>query len=53
MSRAYVRFAAVNRPLFEALFYAGLDKSRYPELQRAAQPLTAKAFSTDRRLPTP
>ena len=34
---AYVRFAAVHRPLFEALFSAGLDKSRHPDLEQASQ----------------
>jgi AcrR family transcriptional regulator len=33
---AYVRFAAEQRPLFETLFGAGLDKKRYPELEAAA-----------------
>jgi len=35
MVRAYVRFAAQERPLFDTRFSAGLDKSRYPELTRA------------------
>lgn len=35
-SAAYVRFAAERRPMFEALFGAGLDKSRYPHLEQAA-----------------
>jgi len=35
-SAAYVRFAAERRPMFEALFGAGLDKSRYPGLEEAA-----------------
>jgi AcrR family transcriptional regulator len=35
MVRAYVRFAAEHRPLFDTRFSAGLDKSRYPELTRA------------------
>jgi AcrR family transcriptional regulator len=39
MARAYVRFAADQRPLFETLFSAGLDKSRYPELKRAYEPI--------------
>jgi AcrR family transcriptional regulator len=39
MARAYVRFAAQQRPLFDALFGAGLDKSRYPELTRAWAPI--------------
>ena len=41
MARAYVRFAARQRPLFDVLFNAGLDKSRYPELTRAWVPIDA------------
>jgi AcrR family transcriptional regulator len=32
---AYVRFAAERRPMFESIFGAGLDKTRYPQLQEA------------------
>jgi AcrR family transcriptional regulator len=35
MARAYVQFAGEQSSLFDVLFIAGLDKSRYPELQRA------------------
>jgi len=35
LARAYVRFAAEQRPLFDTLFVAGIDKSRYPEFRRA------------------
>jgi AcrR family transcriptional regulator len=35
MTRAYVRFAAEERPLFDALYSAGLDKARYASLPRA------------------
>lgn len=38
-ARGYVRFAAANRALFQALFAAGLDKRDRPELDRAARPL--------------
>ena len=41
MAGAYVRFAAQQRPLFDTLFNAGLDKSRHPELQRAWEPVDA------------
>jgi AcrR family transcriptional regulator len=41
MARAYVRFAAEERPLFETLFSAEIDKSRYPELKRAYGPVDA------------
>lgn len=39
MARAYVRFAVEQRPLFSVLYGAGLDKRRYPELQRAYEPV--------------
>jgi AcrR family transcriptional regulator len=35
LSRAYVRFAGEQRPLFDTLFVTGIDKSRYPEFRRA------------------
>jgi len=41
MAGAYVRFAAEQRPLFDTLFSSGIDKSRYPELQRAWEPVDA------------
>jgi AcrR family transcriptional regulator len=41
MARAYVRFAAEQRPLFDTLYSAGLDKARYSELQRAWEPVDA------------
>jgi hypothetical protein len=43
MARGYVRFAAANRPLFEVLYEAGLDKARHPEIEAAERPL-ADAF---------
>jgi AcrR family transcriptional regulator len=39
MAGAYVRFAAQQRPLFDTIYNCGLDKSRYPELQRACEPV--------------
>src|SRR5262249_33474723 len=39
MARAYVRFAAANRPLFEVLYGAGLDKRLHPEVEAAERPL--------------
>lgn len=42
--RAYVGFAADNQALFQALFAAGLDKSRHPELEDAARPVTDAFF---------
>jgi AcrR family transcriptional regulator len=41
MTRAYVRLAAEQRPLFDTLYSSGIDKKRYPELQRAYEPLDA------------
>ena len=35
LARAYVRFAGEQRPLFDTLFVAGIDKNRYPEVRRA------------------
>ena len=45
MARGYVRFAAANRPLFEVLYEAGLDKTRHPEIEAAEQPID-DAFMT-------
>jgi AcrR family transcriptional regulator len=39
MTRAYVRFAAAQRPLFEVIYQAGLDKARYPQIQAAVRPV--------------
>jgi AcrR family transcriptional regulator len=39
MVRGYVVFAAEQRPLFEVLFDAKLDKSRFPELRQAWEPV--------------
>jgi AcrR family transcriptional regulator len=39
MAGAYVKFAAQQRPLFDTIFNSGLDKSRYPELRRACEPV--------------
>jgi AcrR family transcriptional regulator len=40
ITRAYVRFAATRRPLFEVLFGAGLDKAGHPEIEAAEKPIT-------------
>lgn len=37
--RGYIRFAAEHVPLFQALFAAGFDKTRHPELDDAARPI--------------
>lgn len=39
LGSAYVRFAGRNRALFESVFAAGIDKTRYPEVLEAAAPL--------------
>jgi AcrR family transcriptional regulator len=39
IARAYVRFAGTQRPLFELLFDAGLDKARHPEIAAAERPI--------------
>jgi AcrR family transcriptional regulator len=39
IARAYVRFAANSRPMFEVLNESGLDKAHHPEIEVAAQPL--------------
>ena len=39
MGAAYVRFAGQNRALFESIFAAGVDKTRYPEVHEATAPL--------------
>jgi AcrR family transcriptional regulator len=45
MARAYVRFAAYQRPMFEVLYESGLDKSRHPEIEAAERPLN-EAFES-------
>jgi AcrR family transcriptional regulator len=42
MASGYVRFAAEQQALFDALFNAELDKSKYPELTRAWMPIDAR-----------
>jgi len=39
LGAAYVRFAGRNRALFESIFAAGIDKTRYPEVHEAEAPL--------------
>jgi AcrR family transcriptional regulator len=40
IARCYVRFAGFNRPLFEVLFLAGIDKRDHPEVEEAEKPLS-------------
>jgi AcrR family transcriptional regulator len=39
LARAYLRFAAHNRALFQVLYEPGLDKATYPEIEAAERPL--------------
>jgi AcrR family transcriptional regulator len=41
LARAYVRFAAEHRPMFETALRAGIDKRRYSELLRADERVDA------------
>ena len=40
LARCYVRFAGFNRPLFEVLFTAGIDKRDHPEVEAAERPIS-------------
>lgn len=51
-ARAYVQFAAEQRPMFELTFAAGLDKSKYPELLRAGDELFEVLRAPARKLRT-
>lgn len=44
-AESYVRFAAEHSALFQALAGSGLDKDRYPEIDRAAQSIGAAFLS--------
>jgi AcrR family transcriptional regulator len=44
VSAAYVRFAAERRPMFDALFGAGLDKAKHPQLEAAATAVVEPVF---------
>ena len=39
MAAGFVRFAASNRALFDALYESGADKARHPEIEVAERPL--------------
>jgi AcrR family transcriptional regulator len=47
---AYVRFAAAEPALFDVAFYAGLDKSRHPELAAAGEEVLAVVLPAAREL---
>jgi AcrR family transcriptional regulator len=44
MARCYVRFAGFNRPLFEVLFVAGIDKRAHSEVEEAEKPINDSFF---------
>lgn len=46
----YVRFAAANRALFAVLYEAGLDKTRYPEIEAAEQSVAGALLGCVRAL---
>lgn len=48
----YVTFAGRNRPMFEVLFLAGLDKHEHPAIQEAERPLTDTLTETVNALAT-
>jgi AcrR family transcriptional regulator len=50
IARAYVRFAGTNRPLFDVIFGAGVDKDRHPEVKDAERPLTDAVLDCVRAL---
>jgi AcrR family transcriptional regulator len=49
-ARAYVRFAAAQRPLFQTLFDARFDKDRHPEVEAAERPIEAAFLESVRAL---
>jgi AcrR family transcriptional regulator len=49
-SGAYVRFAAERKAMFEVLFSAGLDKSRFPDLRAAGSRAAEGLFEVVRKL---
>ena len=50
MARDYVRFAAEQRPLFDTMFAAGIDKTEHPEVHQAEQPIDTAIQSCVREL---
>jgi AcrR family transcriptional regulator len=50
VSAAYVRFAGEQRPMFEVLHGAGLDKAKHPGLAQAAFEALAAAEAAARKL---
>ena len=53
LARAYIRFAASNRALFEVVYQVALDKARYPEVETAERPVTDFLLECVRALTTP
>jgi AcrR family transcriptional regulator len=50
IARAWIRFAARNRPYFDTLFSAGLDRERFVDVERAADPIREFFYETAREL---
>lgn len=50
MARGFVRFAASNRALFEALYESGVDKASHPEIEVAERPLASALLDCVRAL---
>lgn len=50
IAATYVRFAAEQRPMFEVLHGAGLEKPKYPRLEAAAVEALAAAEAAARKL---
>jgi AcrR family transcriptional regulator len=50
MAAGYVRFAADRRPLFELLSQTGLDKARYPAIEKAERPVSGAFLDCVRAL---
>jgi hypothetical protein len=49
-ARAYVRFAGLDRPLFDVLYRSGVDKYRYPHLLAAHEQLTIVVLDCVRKV---
>jgi AcrR family transcriptional regulator len=50
MARDYVRFAGEQRALFDTMFAAGIDKTGYPEVRQAEEPIDAAIQACVREL---
>jgi AcrR family transcriptional regulator len=52
IATCYVTFAGQNRPMFEILFLAGINKHEHPAIQEAERPLTDALTETVNALAT-